>query len=463
MVANQRRSWAGLAAQWRDRLAPRQGDDAALRNLVAELSALNKDRPDLGRFAGPGQRDEPAYRWIAYKEAYSPCLVREILDSWSGLRGPLLDPFAGVGTTLLVAVERDLPAIGIELLPYTHWVANTLLAARMAEGQHLRELVVHAAKSRSRGRRFSNARLPAPAASWALSPEVTTTLLRYRDALPARGVSPEADLAHLALLSAVEGLSSAVKDGTSLRHRERVREGRAVRPGRKGLVSTATDVREAFLLAAGRIADDLPKLPSNDAWAHVLRADARKLPLATASIGGAVFSPPYPNRYDYSAVYQLELAVGGFVQTVEELRAVRKSLLRSHLEAPAPSDPAFDDPVVRSVLSLVASAAEQFDIASGRTLRMLAGYFDDMANVFTELARTLRPGAPAACVVATQTYFGAAVPTDVMLASLARRAGLTIEGLWTLRRKRVVVQQRTRGGVTSAGGRESVLLMRKPC
>lgn len=93
---------------------------------------------------------------------------------------------------------------------------------------------------------------------------------------------------------------------------------------------------------------------------------------------------------------------------------------------------------------------------------MLAGYFDDMRTVFSELARTLQPGAPAACVVATQTYFGAAVPTDVMLASLARRAGLTIEGLWTLRHKRVVVQQRARGGVTSGGGRESVVLLRKP-
>jgi hypothetical protein len=458
----ERRPRAGLTAQWRALLAPKRGDDAALRAIVAELSALTEERPELGRLAGAGHRDEPAHRWIAYKEAYSPGLVREILDSWSGLRGPLLDPFAGTGTTLLVAIERDLTAIGVELLPYTHWVANTLVAARLAEPQRLRELVAQAAQTAGRARRPNTGSLAAPAASWALSPEVTTALLRCRDALLARGFSPEADLAHLALLSAVDGLSTAVKDGTSLRHRERVREGRTARPGRKGLVSTATDVRDAFLLAAAKIADDLPKLPSSDAWAQVLRADARQLPLATNSVGGAVFSPPYPNRYDYSAVYQLELAVGGFVETVEELRTVRKSLLRSHLEAPAPSDPALDDPVVRSVLWSVATAAEGFDVDSGRTLRMLAGYFDDMRTVFSDLARTLRPGAPAACVVATQTYFGAALPTDVMLASLARRAGLTIEGLWTLRHKRVVVQQRARGGITSAGGRESVLLLRKP-
>ena len=45
-----------------------------------------------------------------------------------------------------------------------------------------------------------------------------------------------------------------------------------------------------------------------------------------------------------------------------------------------------------------------------------------------------------------------------MLASIAQRAGLVVEGLWVLRRKRVAVQQRARGRVTSTGGRESVLL-----
>ena len=93
---------------------------------------------------------------------------------------------------------------------------------------------------------------------------------------------------------------------------------------------------------------------------------------------------------------------------------------------------------------------------------MLVGSFDDMSRVFAELARVLKPGAPAACVIATQTYFGYPVPTDVMLASIARRAGLLVDELWVLRHKRVAVQQRARGGVTSTGGRESVLLMSRP-
>jgi hypothetical protein len=272
----------------------------------------------------------------------------------------------------------------------------------------------------------------------------------------------EADLARLALVSVVESVSMSVKDGTSLRHRYRERKGRTTRPGRKGQQFRAAAVIDAFMAAADAIGDDLVKMPGG-IEGRVLLGDARRLPLKDAIAGSAVFSPPYPNRYDYSAIYQLELAAGGFVRVPGDLRRIRKSLLRSHLEAPPPdSSLTLDDPAVLAVLRAVAAAADGSRGERGRTLRMLVGYFDDMCHVFTELARVLRPGAPAACVVATQTFFGCPVPTDVMLGSIAQHAGLQVEELWVLRNKRVAVQQRARGDVTSTGGRESVLLMRRP-
>ena len=154
---------------------------------------------------------------------------------------------------------------------------------------------------------------PVPAASWAVSGEVGGALLALREALPPRGSSVEADLARLALC-------------VSRREREHVGEGRdespapgsrarrGVRPGpgRKGQQFEAAEVVDAFVAAAGVIGDDLAKMPGG-IEARVLLGDARCLPLGDAIAGSAVFSPPYPNRYDYSAIYQLELAAGGFV------------------------------------------------------------------------------------------------------------------------------------------------------
>lgn len=355
-----------------------------------------------------------------------------------------------------------MPAVGVELLPYPQWAAQTMLNARYADADVLREHCRRAVKNAARRR--SNAvhpEIPAPAARWALPVEVANTVIALRTRLPARGSSAEADLAHLALLSVVESVSTSVKDGTSLRHRSRDREGKTSRPGRKGEVSSQSTVFSQFRSAFEAIADDIPKLPSNASPATVYHGDARAVPLPDDSIGCAVFSPPYPNRYDYTAVYQLELAVGQFVSDSDDLKELRRSLLRSHLEAPAPVEPIFDEPVIVEVLQSVINSASCTPDVGGRTMRMLVGYFDDMRTVLSEIARVLRPGAPAACVVSTQTYFGVAVPTDIMLATLAQRVGMQVDGLWVLRHKRVAVQQRSRGAVSSPGGREVVLLVRK--
>jgi hypothetical protein len=447
---------------WRALLAsPRRSDALIVQRLADGFRTVERDRSDLGVLAGPRRRDEPGYRWFPYKEAFSPGLVRAVLDHWSGVGGLFLDNFAGSSTSLLVAAERGLDAVGVELLPYAQWAADAVVRAHAADAAIFRTAVDVATEAARSGAGSGPPGLLVPAASWALSDEVSSTLLALREALPTRGSGVEADLAHLALVSVVESVSVAVKDGTSLRHRERERKGRSTRPGRKGQQFTVAEVVDAFVVAANVIVEDLAKMPGGTE-ARVLLGDARGLPLGDATAGSAVFSPPYPNRYDYSAIYQLELAAGGFVRVPADLRRIRKSLLRSHLEAPPPDSLLLDDPAVLAVLRAVAAAAAGGPGERGRTLRMLVGYFDDMCRVFAELVRVLRPGAPAACVVATQTFFGYPVPTDVMLASIARRAGLVVEELWVLRHKRVAVQQRARGGVTSTGGRESVLLMRRP-
>ena len=394
---------------WRALLpSPQPGDALRIKQLAEGFRDVERDRADLGILAGPRRRDEPGYRWLPYKEAFSPGLVRAVLDCWSGVDGVLLDPFAGSATSLLVAAERGLTSVGIELLPYAQWAADAIVRAHAADSARFRHTVGEAAEAARSCSAGSSPGLPVPAASWAVSGEVGGALLALREALPPRGSGVEVDLAHLALVSVVENVSMAVKDGTSLRHRDRERKGRSTRPGRKGQQFNAAGVINAFMTAADVIGDDLAKMPGG-AEAGVLLGDARRLPLGDATAGSAVFSPPYPNRYDYSAIYQLELAAGGFVRVPEDLRRIRKSLLRSHLEAPPPGSLlALDDPAVLAVLRAVAAAADGGPGERGRTLRMLVGYFDDMCRVFAELARVLRAGAPAACVVATQTFFGCA-------------------------------------------------------
>ena len=173
---------------WRVPLSsPESGDALRIEQLAEGFRDLERDRPDLGMLAGPRRRDEPGYRWLPYKEAFSPGLVRAVLDHWSGVGGVLLDPFAGSATSLLVAAERGLSSVGVELLPYAQWGADTIVRAHAADSACFRRVVseaAEAARSRSAGRPPA---LPVPAASWAVSGEVGSALLALREALPPRG------------------------------------------------------------------------------------------------------------------------------------------------------------------------------------------------------------------------------------------------------------------------------------
>jgi hypothetical protein len=189
-----------MRESWRLQLDGAAGDNAALEQLSSQLEPLTKERLELGHLAGPRRRDEPGFRWLRYKEAYSPLLVRAVLDQWRDLDGPVLDPFAGSGTSILVALELGMSAVGVELLPYSQWAANTTVQARSADPGVLAQLVVGGLSGRKRPTSAARQRIAAaPGAAWALTGEVSDALLTIQRNLPDRGSSVEADLAHLAL------------------------------------------------------------------------------------------------------------------------------------------------------------------------------------------------------------------------------------------------------------------------
>lgn len=75
----------------------------------------------------------PVHRWFRFKESFSAALVRKIISEAAenlGNQLRLLDPFCGVGTTLLAAQQMALDGIsvsatGIEYNPFIHFVAHT--------------------------------------------------------------------------------------------------------------------------------------------------------------------------------------------------------------------------------------------------------------------------------------------------------------------------------------------------
>src|SRR5207244_12570066 len=74
--------------------------------------------------------------------------------------------------------------------------------------------------------------------------------------------------------------------------------------------------------------------------------------LEPQSFDSVLFSPPYANRFDYFESQKVELWFGGFVDRYDELTALRKRSLRSHLGA-ALDRPAVTRPEVEALVGRI--------------------------------------------------------------------------------------------------------------
>src|SRR3989344_4676176 len=61
-------------------------------------------------------KTKPIHNWLYYKEGFSEEFVHWALREFE-LQAPVLDPFCGVGTTLLACKKKGVPSIGTDVSP----------------------------------------------------------------------------------------------------------------------------------------------------------------------------------------------------------------------------------------------------------------------------------------------------------------------------------------------------------
>lgn len=98
-------------------ISPNGGSARARRDLEERFEGRLTINPNLTRrtVSYQGNRRVPGFRWMKYKEGFSQSLVENLLDEFRP--DSVLDPFAGIGTTPLIAAGRGSQATGIEIMP----------------------------------------------------------------------------------------------------------------------------------------------------------------------------------------------------------------------------------------------------------------------------------------------------------------------------------------------------------
>lgn len=394
--------------------------------------------------------DKAFHDWYRFVLSFPPHLVRDYVERFDLVPGQtLLDPFSGTGTTVLEAKLNGIDGIGLEANPMAHFAGVTKTTWNSSPGALRRaaDKVADAALQTLR---------PLGLADEVLNPvkgEPSQKTLRALLTLPPeadalllkRSISPIPLHKALVLRDAIDSIAPLKLRGM-LRlalARELVSSISNLHFGPEvGVRGYKTDV-PAVAAWRGRVeimADDLERAPELPiAESHIALADARSMTrhLEPQSIDCVFTSPPYPNEKDYTRTTRLESVVLGFVNDKPELRALKKSLLRSNTRGVYKGDD--DDALVSGFQSVqtIAREIERRRIAMNKTsgfermyARVTKLYFGGMARHLADLRPFLKHGARLGYVVGDQaSYLQVMIRTGQLLAEIAESLGYRVDNI----------------------------------
>ncbi len=427
--------------------------ESNLRSERERLLARFRDRlvvrPELNRriVSYQANKTHPGLRWFKYKEGFSADLVRGFLDVADG---PVLDPFAGLGTTVLVAGGRCRQAVGIEIMPVGARAAQAI--ATVADGVCPESLkaaffgllqAVAGANDSPVDCRFPHVRIT----EHAFSPETEAAIARARSFIASVEDDSLRLILDVACMSVLEEVSYTRKDGQYLRWDRRC--GRKLRGGmHKGRIP---GFEEALLRRIQQIVTDAPalkRLYGGRAPKIVEGSALRELPLLDdESVGLTITSPPYANRYDYTRTYALELAWLGLDRSA--FGRLRQDLVSATVENrskkplladtyPRPDMLALSEKAItrQSALSEALEALERCrrQLSNPHVIRLVENYFSEMALAVAELSRITRPGGRVVMVNDNVQYHGEEIPVDLILSDIAEYCGFECEEISVLPR-----------------------------
>ncbi len=232
-------------------------------------------------------KTEPVHNWFYYKEGFSKKLVDFLIHEFD-LTGPVLDPFCGVGTTLLACKQRGLDSIGMDVSPLA------VLASRVkTRNYNLKELEKKFGEFEALEVQ-SIEKIPLdPRIRKLFYREALETIWVLKTEIEKIGDSDVRDFFLLALIDTAGRAANVEKVGGSLR--------KTKKPN--------VPVKKLFLKKALQMIEDLrsARMPENEP--QVILGDSRFDRLEPGSVNAIITSPPYLNKIEYTKVYKLELAI----------------------------------------------------------------------------------------------------------------------------------------------------------
>lgn len=417
-------------------------------------------------------KKEVLHSWLKYKEGFSSNLVNLLLDEMGIKPGDwVMDPFMGSGTTALVCQMRGINSIGYDVLPISSISIKTKVAIQRYDIDEIRALIKDVEALR------------VPHDYSGCTPYITIT----RDAYPEKnekflhyiaawrdksGYSEDVkELLTLCIINSLERCSYTVKAGQYLgwdcrskkvieANRIRTEKGQKLLPA-KQVRKVILDSKETILEELHHVLADLETIQNNKNGNQSAEIEfipdsvLYKLPeMEENFLTGVITSPPYCNRYDYTRTYALELVYLGLGE--QEVKDMRQSLLSCTVESHSKIDELkryyesigqkarFDyiystikaNDAFEEILFALEKRKKNGDLNNSGVIRMVEGYFTELAFIYAELYRVCKSGAMVAFVNDNVRYGGEVIPVDFLSSSFAEQFGFKVPKIYSLKQQK---------------------------
>jgi methylase of polypeptide subunit release factors len=400
---------------------------------VAPSAQAARSQGESQAFSDPafaGNKTEPVHRWVSWIAGFSSEFVRDVLSKRLHDSGTVLDPFAGVGTTLVEAALAGHHSIGFELNPYA------CLACRLkVQGYGINPEVfsdtIHAFRAYYRERVASDgaptARPPSGFRTRTpfYSPAVLRKVLIFHDFVQSISEPNIQDLFRLAFAAVMVSFSNYSYE-PSLGRRESA--------GKRPVEDYAVDLCLTSKLYEMR--DDIvwfrQRLGSFEPVSEVINASffEENDRVKPASVDLVVTSPPYLNNYHYNRNTRPQLYWLGLAKQPKDLETLEYANFGKYWQTVRGKERIeLDFALPNSSLSETLEAIRHLHPHKGvygghGWANYAAAYFNDCHRFAMALRRLLKPGGTALVVLGNSILQGVMVPTDRYLAEIAHSVGL---------------------------------------
>lgn len=394
----------------------------------------------------------PIHQWYPFVEGYSREFIRGIVEELPYEPKHCLDPFAGSGTTPVELQYLGVKCSSFEVNPFLY----NLSVTKMRTDYTLKgvfknyDLIL---KSLNSSLQDLKCKIDIPKyksiveregiKKWIFNSSTMDGLLDIKYAISLIPRGKYRNLFKIAFASILLQVSNVYRNGKCLSYRDRKRTS-CKEYSRSEVHQMFNEIIQNIVLPDITLLEKVKrthdKIYTN--YKYCKLGDFRRniLKINNNMIDLVITSPPYLNSRDYTDIYMVELWMLDYINSYEELRALREKTFRSHVQIN------WGQLELLQINELEESIQQLNNFKSSfwnkGLLDMIKGYFLDMEILFSNLSLKMKSGGKIYFNIANSAYYGVEIKVDQIISRIAENNGFTIDEIRKARFIKPSVQQK---------------------